>query len=157
GLNALRRSRMTERAGEAIGQQLRTHRPLPELEAALVERVDDEIGDDALRLLFVACHPLLSQEARVTLTLRMVGGLSTEEIARAFLTTEPTIAQRVVRAKRTLGEGAVAFEVPQGAELGPRLASVLEVVYLIFNEGHTATAGDDLLRPALTEEAIRLG
>jgi RNA polymerase sigma-70 factor (ECF subfamily) len=156
-LNALKRSRMTERAGEAIGHELQTHRPLPEVEAALVARVDDDIGDDVLRLLFVACHPLLSQEARVTLTLRMVGGLSTEEIARAFLTPSTTIAQRVVRAKRTLGEADVPFEVPRGGELGPRLASVLEVVYLIFNEGHTATAGDDLIRPALTEEALRLG
>src|SRR5262249_47196588 len=156
-LNALKRTRMTERAGEEIGQGLRTHRSLPELEAALVANVDDELGDDVLRLLFVACHPLLSQEARVTLTLRMVGGLTTEEIARAFLTSEPTIAQRVVRAKRTLAEARVPFEVPRGAELGPRLSSVLEVVYLIFNEGYAATAGEDLLRPALTGEALRLG
>jgi RNA polymerase sigma factor (sigma-70 family) len=156
-LNALKRARMTERAGEAIGPELRTQRSLGELEAALVANVDDDLGDDVLRLLFVACHPLLSQEARVTLTLRLVGGLSTEEIARAFLTSEPTVAQRIVRAKRSLGEAAVPFEVPRGPELGPRLSSVLEVVYLIFNEGYAATAGEDLLRPALTDEALRLG
>jgi len=156
-LNALKRARMAERAGEAIGPELRTQRSLGELEAALVANVDDDLGDDVLRLLFVACHPLLSQEARVTLTLRLVGGLSTEEIARAFLTSEPTVAQRIVRAKRSLGEAAVPFEVPRGPELGPRLSSVLEVVYLIFNEGYAATAGEDLLRPALTEEALRLG
>jgi len=148
-LNALKRARMAERAGEAIGPELRTQRSLGELEAALVANVDDDLGDDVLRLLFVACHPLLSQEARVTLTLRLVGGLSTEEIARAFLTSEPTVAQRIVRAKRSLGEAAVPFEVPRGPELGPRLSSVLEVVYLIFNEGYAATAGEDLLRPAL--------
>ena len=156
-LNALKRARMAERAGEAIGPELRTQRSLGELETALVANVDDDLGDDVLRLLFVACHPLLSQEARVTLTLRLVGGLSTEEIARAFLTSEPTVAQRIVRAKRSLGEAAVPFEVPRGPELGPRLSSVLEVVYLIFNEGYAATAGEDLLRPALTEEALRLG
>ena len=156
-LNALQRSRMTERAGETIEREAEARGPRPELEAALVERMDQDLPDDVLRLLFTACHPVLSQEARVTLTLRMIGGLSTSEIARAFLSSEPTIAQRVVRAKRTLGEAGVPFEVPRGAELGPRLAAVLEVVYLIFNEGYAATAGEDLLRPALTDEALRLG
>jgi RNA polymerase sigma factor (sigma-70 family) len=156
-LNVLKRSRMTERAGEALALEGKTEPSRLELEEALVTGMDQEIGDDVLRLLFVACHPLLSPEARVTLTLRMIGGLSTEEIARAFLTTEPAIAQRVVRAKRMLGEAQIPFEVPRGAELEPRLSSVLEVVYLIFNEGYVATAGEDLLRPVLTEEALRLG
>ena len=127
-----------------------------EIEAALAESVDRDVRDDVLRLLFTACHPVLSQEARVTLTLRVVGGLSTEEIARAFLTTEPTIAQRVVRAKRALGEARLPFEVPRGAELPARLPSVLEVLYLVFNEGHTATVGVELIRPDLTSEALRL-
>ncbi|MCF7221223.1 RNA polymerase sigma factor [Marilutibacter chinensis] len=119
--------------------------------------LDDPIGDDLLRLIFVACHPVLSREARLALTLRLLGGLTTAEIARAFLATEPTIAQRIVRAKRSLSEADVEFEVPRGDELGERLASVLEVIYLIFNEGYSATAGDDLIRPALCEEALRLG
>jgi RNA polymerase sigma factor (sigma-70 family) len=118
---------------------------------------DDPIGDDLLRLIFVACHPVLSTEARVALTLRLLGGLTTEEIARAYLTPEPTIAQRIVRAKRTLSEKDIPFEVPRGAELNERLDSVLEAIYLIFNEGYTATAGDDLMRPALCEDAMRLG
>ncbi len=126
---------------------------MPDFDAAL----DDEIGDDLLRLVFTACHPLLSTEARVALTLRLLGGLTTEEIARAFLVPEPTVAQRIVRAKRTLTEARVPFEVPRGAELAARLSSVLEVVYLIFNEGYTATAGGDWVRPALCEEALRLG
>src|SRR5262245_66231760 len=125
----------------------------PDLGAAL----DDDFGDDLLRLVFTACHPVLPKEARVALTLRLVGGLSTEEIARAFLLPEATIAQRIVRAKETLAERHVPFEVPRGAELSPRLGSVLEVVYLIFNEGYSASAGDDWLRPALCEEALRLG
>ncbi|AWV07912.1 RNA polymerase sigma factor [Marilutibacter maris] len=135
-----------------------------ELEHELEERhdaeqasLDDPIGDDLLRLVFVACHPVLSREARVALTLRLLGGLTTAEIARAFLAAEPTIAQRIVRAKRNLNEAEVAFEVPRGKELAERLASVLEVIYLIFNEGYSATAGDDLIRPALCEEALRLG
>ncbi len=115
------------------------------------------MGDDLLRLMFISCHPLLSTEARVALTLRLLGGLTTEEIARAFLVPEPTIAQRIVRAKRTLAENAVPFEVPRGAELAARLSSVLEVIYLIFNEGYSATAGDDWMRPALCEDALRLG
>ena len=121
------------------------------------EALDDEIGDDMLSLMFVACHPVLAMEARVALTLRMVGGLTTAEIARAFLVPEPTIAQRIVRAKRTLAEARVPFEVPRGEALAERLASVLEVVYLVFNEGYSATAGDDWLRPALCDDALRLG
>jgi RNA polymerase sigma-70 factor, ECF subfamily len=123
------------------------------LEAAL----DDDVGDDLLRLVFTSCHPVLSTEARVALTLRLLGGLTTEEIARAFLVPEPTIAQRIVRAKRTLADEGVPFEVPRGAELGARLSSVLEVIYLIFNEGYSATAGDDWMRPGLCEDALRLG
>ena len=127
---------------------------VPDLDAAL----DDDIGDDLLRLIFTACHPVLSTEARVALTLRLIGGLTTEEIARAFLVPEPTIAQRIVRAKRTLAEARVPFEVPRGDGAGrAALASVLEVIYLIFNEGYSATAGDDWMRPALCEEALRLG
>ena len=123
---------------------------------ANVERLDDEVGDDLLRLIFIACHPILSTEARVALTLRLLGGLTTDEIARAYLVPEPTIAQRIVRAKRTLGDAGVPFELPRNAELGERLASVLEVIYLIFNEGYAATAGDDWLRPGLCEDALRL-
>src|SRR5262249_46693460 len=125
-------------------------------EEAHVADLDDEIGDDLLRLMFIACHPLLSTEARVALTLRLLGGLTTAEIARAYLVPEPTMAQRIVRAKRTLGDARVPFELPRKAELGERLASVLEVIYLIFNEGYSATAGEDWLRPALCEDALRL-
>jgi RNA polymerase sigma factor (sigma-70 family) len=121
------------------------------------ERLQDDIGDDLLRLVFTACHPVLPREARVALTLRLLGGLTTEEIARAFLVPEPTVAQRIVRAKRTLADRQVPFEVPRKAELPERLASVLEVVYLVFNEGYAATAGEDWMRPALCEEALRLG
>ncbi len=131
------------------------HRALAErdVEAA----IDDDVGDDLLRLVLIACHPVLSTEARVASTLRLLGGLTTEEIARAFLVPEPTVAQRIVRAKRTLAEEQVPFEVPRGAELEARLASVLEVIYLIFNEGYAATAGDDGRRPGLCEDALRLG
>jgi len=118
---------------------------------------DDEIGDDLLRLIFIACHPVLSTEARVALTLRLLGGLTTDEIARAFLVPESTVAQRIVRAKRTLAEANVPFEVPTGDELTARLSSVLEVIYLVFNEGYSATAGDDWMRPALCDDALRLG
>ena len=118
---------------------------------------DDDIGDDLLRLIFTACHPVLSPEARVALTLRMLGGLTTEEIARAFLVPESTIAQRIVRAKRTISEKQIPFEVPRGKELASRLSSVLEVIYLVFNEGYSATAGDDWMRPALSDEALRVG
>src|SRR5207247_3236421 len=121
------------------------------------ETIDDHVGDDLLRLVFIACHPVLSTEARLALTLRLLGGLTTPEIARAFLVPEPTIAQRIVRAKRALAEAHVPFEVPRGAELGPRLASVLEVIYLVFNEGYAATAGDDWMRPGLCQDALRLG
>src|SRR5688572_12558037 len=119
--------------------------------------LDDTVGDDLLRLMFTACHPVLSTEARVALTLRLIGGLTTEEIARAFLVAEPTIAQRIVRAKRTLADKRVPFEVPRGPDLAARLSSVLEVIYLVFNEGYTATAGDDWMRPGLCEDALRLG
>ena len=126
---------------------------MEDIEAAL----DDDVGDDLLRLVFISCHPVLSTEARVALTLRLLGGLTTDEVARAFLVPEPTIAQRIVRAKRTLAEKRVPFEVPRGAELAARLSSVLEVIYLVFNEGYSATAGDDWMRPALCEDALRLG
>jgi len=126
---------------------------VPDLDAA----IDDNVGDDLLRLVFISCHPVLSVEARVALTLRLLGGLTTEEIARAFLVPESTIAQRIVRAKRTLSEAHVPFEVPRGAELAARLSAVLKVIYLVFNEGYSATAGDDWVRPALCEDALRLG
>ncbi|CAN5481326.1 RNA polymerase sigma factor [soil metagenome] len=156
-LNTLRRARMIHEKHEAIGHEPAARGPHEELEAAIEAAMDDDVGDEVLRLLFIACHPVLSTEARVALTLRLVGGLSTEEIARAFLAPEPTIAQRIVRAKRTLADARVPFEVPRGAALGERLESVLEVVYLIFNEGYAATAGHDVMRPALASEAIRLG
>src|SRR5258707_8223950 len=127
--------------------------PDPAIQAAF----DDDTGDDLLRLVFISCHPVLSTEARVALTLRLIGGLSTDEIARAFLTPEPTIAQRIVRAKRTLAEARVPFELPPAAERKERLSSVLEVVYLIFNEGYSATGGDDWTRPELCQDALRLG
>jgi RNA polymerase sigma-70 factor, ECF subfamily len=126
---------------------------MSDIEAAL----DDDVGDDLLRLVFISCHPVLSTEARIALTLRLLGGLTTEEIARAYLVPEPTVAQRIVRAKRTLSEARVPFEVPRGAKLAARLSSVLAVIYLVFNEGYAATAGDDWLRPALCEDALRLG
>ena len=130
-----------------------SNKPSPDLDSTL----DDTIGDDLLRLVFIACHPILPTESRAALTLRLLGGLTTDEIARAFLTPEPTIAQRIVRAKRTLAEKHIPFEVPRGPELAARLSSVLEVIYLIFNEGYSATAGDDLMRPTLCEDALRLG
>src|SRR5438874_8232140 len=125
----------------------------PDLDAAL----DDDVGDDLLRLVFTSCHPVRSPEARVALTLRLLGGLTTEEISRAFLVPETTVAQRIVRAKRTLAEARVPFEVPRGADLAARLSSVLEVIYLVFNEGYSATAGDDWTRPELCQDALRLG
>jgi RNA polymerase sigma-70 factor, ECF subfamily len=156
-LNGLRRGKMLERKHAELGHELdergQSERLLEQLESAM----DDDVGDDLLRLIFTSCHPVLSTEARVALTLRLLGGLTTDEIARAFLVPEPTIAQRIVRAKRTLSEKNVPYEVPRGEELGPRLASVLEVVYLIFNEGYSASAGDDCMRPALSAEALRLG
>ncbi len=154
-IDRLRRSKLLERKHEELGYEIETQQDpaIADLEAAL----DDPIGDDLLRLVFIACHPILSTEARLALTLRLLGGLTTEEIARAFLVPEATVAQRIVRAKRTLTEAHVPFEVPRGPELAARLSSVLEVIYLIFNEGYSATAGDDWVRPALCEDALRLG
>jgi RNA polymerase sigma-70 factor (ECF subfamily) len=154
-IDHFRRNKLLERKHEQLGYELAgdQEHASPDLDAAL----DDDIGDDLLRLVFTACHPVLSTEARVALTLRLLGGLTTDEIARAFLVSEPTIAQRIVRAKRTLAKERVPFEVPRGAELADRLASVLEVLYLIFNEGYSATAGDDWMRPALCDDALRLG
>ncbi|WP_191260574.1 sigma-70 family RNA polymerase sigma factor [Comamonas sp. JC664] len=154
-IDELRRHKLLERKHEELGHALESLQgtAAPDLDAAL----DDDVGDDLLRLMFIACHPLLSTEARVALTLRLLGGLTTEEIARAFLVPGPTVAQRIVRAKRTLEEARVPFEVPEGEALAARLSSVLEVIYLIFNEGYSATAGDDWMRPALCEEALRLG
>jgi RNA polymerase sigma-70 factor, ECF subfamily len=140
---------------EQLGHELELGR-VPQHERLEAE-IDDPVGDDLLRLMFTACHPVLSKEARVALTLRLLGGLTTEEIARAFLVPEPTVAQRIVRAKRSLGAANVPFEVPRGPELRARLTSVLEVIYLVFNEGYSATSGDDWIRPALCEEALRLG
>ena len=148
-----RRVKMLDRKHEELGYELETQQDTFDPDASL----DDEVGDDLLRLVFIACHPLLATEARVALTLRLLGGLKTDEIARAFLVPEPTMAQRIVRAKRTLAKEQVPFEVPRGADLAARVSSVLEVLYLIFNEGYSATAGDDLIRPALCEEALRLG
>jgi RNA polymerase sigma-70 factor, ECF subfamily len=156
-LNVLSRGKMLERKHQALGQDVEAEAQHELSTAAIEAAIDDDVGDDLLRLVFIACHPVLSTEGRVALTLRLLGGLTTEEIARAFLVPEPTVAQRIVRAKRTLAEKRVPFEVPRGPELADRLSSVLEVVYLIFNEGYAATAGDDWMRPALCEEAIRLG
>jgi RNA polymerase sigma-70 factor (ECF subfamily) len=154
-IDLMRRNSLVERKHELLGPELEAQQEMavPDLDAA----IDDHVGDDLLRLIFTSCHPVLSMEARVALTLRLLGGLTTDEIARAFLVSEATVAQRIVRAKRTLAEARVPFEVPRGAELEARLASVLEVIYLIFNEGYAATAGDDWLRPALCEDALRLG
>ncbi|MGC4062461.1 MAG: RNA polymerase sigma factor [Aquabacterium sp.] len=158
-LDRLRRDRVLQGKLEAIGHDLETQEALivPDFVDALDAARQDEIGDELLSLIFTACHPVLSPEARVALTLKLLGGLSTTEIARAYLVPEPTMAQRIVRAKRTLTAAHVPFEVPRGAELQARLASVLSVVYLIFNEGYTASAGDDWMRPALCDEALRLG
>jgi predicted RNA polymerase sigma factor len=159
-LDYFRRRKRLQQKQEQLGRELEVQQRdsgLPDLEAVLDELDKQPIGDDLLRLVFIACHPILSTEARVALTLRLLGGLSTDEIARAFLVGEPTVAQRIVRAKRTLAEAGVPFEVPTGAELAARLTSVLEVIYLIFNEGYAATAGDDWMRPALCEDALRLG
>ncbi|MGA2477129.1 MAG: RNA polymerase sigma factor [Spirochaetia bacterium] len=153
-LDLLRRNKRLERKHEELG------RTLEQEETAMAEydsALDEDIEDDILRLMFTACHPVLSREARVALTLRLLGGLTTGEIARAFLVSEPTIGQRIVRARRTLTEARVPFEVPRGAERAPRLSSVLEVIYLVFNEGYSATAGEDWVRPALCEDALRLG
>jgi RNA polymerase sigma factor (sigma-70 family) len=158
-IDELRRSKRITRKHEELGHELEADAVSDREGVArkLEEKLDDLVGDDLLRLLFISCHPVLSMEARAALTLRLLGGLATDEIARAFLVPEPTMAQRIVRAKRTLAEARVPFELPTGAELGERLASVLSVIYLIFNEGYAATAGDDLMRPGLCEDALRLG
>ncbi|HKX95250.1 MAG TPA: DUF6596 domain-containing protein, partial [Methylibium sp.] len=159
-LDRLRHAKLAEAKHAELGLDLEAQEALsvPDFVDGLdAAREHARIGDDLLRLVFTACHPVLSTEARVALTLKLLGGLSTAEIARAFLVPEPTIAQRIVRAKRTLAEARVPFELPDDAALGERLASVLEVVYLVFNEGHTATAGEDWMRPALVDEALRLG
>ena len=153
-IDLLRRRQRLERKEEQLARQLEIEQEAtPDLEDA----IDDQVGDGLLRLMFVACHPVLSREARVALTLRLLGGLTTEEIARAYLVPESTVAQRIVRAKRTLGEAHVPFEVPAGQELAARLSSVLEVIYLVFNEGYAATAGEHWIRPDLCQEAMRLG
>jgi RNA polymerase sigma factor (sigma-70 family) len=154
-IDGLRRDKMAARKHQEIGHDLESARDtsVEELEAAM----DDDVGDELLALIFTACHPVLSPDARAALTLRLIGGLTTDEIARAFLTSEPTIAQRIVRAKKAIGNAGLAFEVPRGPERAARLASVLEVIYLVFNEGYAATAGEDLVRPALCDEARRLG
>jgi RNA polymerase sigma-70 factor, ECF subfamily len=154
-IDGWRKARLIERKHQELGREIEAQAEgaLPDPAAAL----DDDIGDDLLRLVFIACHPVLATEGRLALTLRLIGGLTTEEIARAFLVSQSTVAQRIVRAKRTLAEKRIPFAVPRGAELSHRLASVLEVIYLIFNEGYAATAGDDWMRPQLCEEALRLG
>jgi len=154
-IDHLRRGQRLDRKHEELGREIEVDREMaePDPDAA----IDDPVGDDLLRLIFICCHPVLPTESRVALTLRLLGGLTTEEIARAFLVPVPTLAQRIVRAKRTLREARVPFEIPRTQELAARLSSVLEVVYLIFNEGYSATAGDDWVRPALCEDALRLG
>jgi RNA polymerase sigma factor (sigma-70 family) len=153
-IDLFRRNAVAERKHEELARELEAlEQTSPDLDSTL----DNTISDDLLRLVFIACHPVLATESRAALTLRLLGGLTTDEIARAFLTPEPTIAQRIVRAKRTLADKHIPFEVPRGPELAARLSSVLEVIYLIFNEGYSATAGDDLMRPALCEDALRLG
>ncbi len=154
-IDQFRRNKLLDRKHEEIGQDLESSQG--DVVTELEEALDDDVGDDLLRLVFTSCHPILPRESRVALTLRLLGGLTTEEIARAFLVSEPTVAQRIVRAKRALADAAVPYEVPRGAELAARLSSVLEVVYLVFNEGYSATAGDDWIRPGLCEEAMRLG
>ncbi len=156
-LNTLKHGKMAARKHVELGHQLEAAgADADRMQTELAAAIDDDVNDDLLRLVFTACHPVLATEARVALTLRLLGGLTTDEIARAFLVSEPTIAQRIVRAKRTLADKQIPFEVPHGDELGARLASVLEVIYLIFNEGYSATAGDDVMRPALVEDALRL-
>ena len=154
-IDLFRRNKLLERKHEELGRELKSQQDLAMASFDIPE--EQEIGDDLLRLVFVSCHPVLSTEARVALTLRLLGGLTTQEIARAFLVPEPTVAQRIVRAQRTLTEARVPFEVPRGPELAARLSSVLEVIYLVFHEGYSATAGEDWVRPALCEDALRLG
>jgi RNA polymerase sigma factor (sigma-70 family) len=154
-IDQIRKRTLVERKHELLGHELEAQQEtsVSDIDAAL----DDHVGDDLLRLVFISCHPVLATEARVALTLRLLGGLTTDEIARAFLVSEPTVAQRIVRAKRTLTEAHVRFEVPRGAEFSVRLSSVLQVIYLVFNEGYAATAGDDWMRPELCQDALRLG
>lgn len=154
-IDLFRRNKRLQEKQEQLGYE--TEAEQAGFEPEIDEALDDDVGDDLLRLVFISCHPVLSTEARVALTLRLLGGLTTDEIARAFLVPEPTVAQRIVRAKRTLSEAGVPFEVPHGADRAARLSSVLEVIYLIFNEGYSATAGDDWMRPGLCEDALRLG
>src|SRR5438128_14985 len=158
-MDHFRRNKLLERKHEELGRELESQQEsaVANFDAAYDSANDADFGDDLLRLVFISCHPVLPTEARVALTLRLLGGLTTQEIARAFLVPEPTIAQRIVRAKRTLAEARVPFEVPRGPDLAARLASVLEVIYLVFNEGYSATAGEDWMRPALCEDALRLG
>jgi RNA polymerase sigma factor (sigma-70 family) len=155
-IDFFRRSKLAQRKQEELVREFEIKQDMEE-EPDFDSKLDDDVGDDLLRLIFISCHPVLSTDARVALTLRLLGGLTTDEIARAFLAPEPTIAQRIVRAKRTLSEAGVPFEVPRGEERAARLSSVLEVIYLIFNEGYSATAGEDWMRPALCEDALRLG
>ncbi|HUQ21041.1 MAG TPA: RNA polymerase sigma factor [Gemmatimonadaceae bacterium] len=153
-IDIMRRNTLMDTKHEMIGHEIQSEQETaPDLDAA----IDDNVGDDLLRLVFISCHPVLSTEARVALTLRLLGGLTTDEIARAFLAPEPTVAQRIVRAKKTLSDAKVPFEVPRGDDLTARVSSVLEVIYLIFNEGYSATAGDDWMRPGLCDDALRLG
>src|SRR5262249_12765040 len=154
-IDRFRRNKLLERKHEELGRELKTQQQMAMADFDTAS--DDDIGDDLLRLVFISCHPVLSPEARVALTLRLLGGLTTDEIARAFLIPERTVAQRIVRAKRTLSEARVPFEVPRGPDLAARLSSVLEVIYLVFNEGYSATSGEDWMRPALCEDALRLG
>ena len=154
-IDRFRRNKLLERKHDELGRELKSQQDAAMADFEIADA--DDIEDDLLRLVFISCHPVLSTEARVALTLRLLGGLTTPEIARAFLTPEPTVAQRIVRAKRTLTEAKVAFEVPRGPDRVARLSSVLEVIYLIFNEGYSATAGDDWMRPGLCEDALRLG
>src|SRR5437868_14133488 len=158
-LDRLRRRKMLDRKHEELVHDIEAQHEVAtaQLDSAIDEAIDDDVGDDLLRLIFTSCHPLLSTEARVALTLRLLGGLTTDEIARAFLVPEPTIAQRIVRAKRTLAQARVPFEVPRAEERAARLSSVLGVIYLIFNEGYSATAGEDWMRPGLCDDALRLG
>ena len=154
-IDLFRRNKLLERKHEELGRELKSQQDMAMASFNIPE--NHEVNDDLLRLVFISCHPVLSTEARLALTLRLLGGLTTQEIARAFLVPEPTVAQRIVRAKRTLTEARVPFEVPRGPDLAARLSSVLEVIYLIFNEGYSATSGEDWMRPALCEDALRLG
>jgi RNA polymerase sigma factor (sigma-70 family) len=154
-IDMFRRNKLLRRKHEELGHDMEGEQD--DTEPDLIAALDDNVGDDLLRLIFTACHPILSPEARIALTLRLIGGLATAEIARAFLVSEPTVAQRIVRAKRTLADAQTPYEVPQKADLAERLSSVLDVIYLIFNEGYAATAGDDWMRPALLQESLRLG